>query len=291
MPAHVPPTLTTTPVDLSLRAAAVPDDPPLGEGIRRLYGSQEFSDCVLVIGARAFPIHQVMLASMSASFRQFLLWRQSDLAGDDPMHGTLVKVEAPALEGADAADQRLWLQVQGVAEEEAMLQMLEHVYLLGTGVPSWEYAPSTAEVNADVLRLATSFQLPYLQEYAARWLVHGLTTANVVERLVSCEEFGFVQLRSKIITQIIESPEGLTLVTRSPEIMRHPQILQELLLRMASRSGTPQPAQGEPAAPAPTASQPEVGAKGGRERLQEKMSEKGSNPSPVKRARKAAGGA
>jgi len=104
---------------------------------------------------------------------------------------------------------------------------------VGTGAP-WEYAPSSAEVNKDVLRLARHFGLQHLHEHAARWLAKGLTTANVVERLVTCEEFGLGLLREKIMEQLTKNPAELATVSSSTEIMKHPKILQDLLMQVAS---------------------------------------------------------
>merc|ERR1719323_2612161 len=111
--------------------------------------------------------------------------------------------------------------------------MLSYVYRVGTRA-AWEYKPSSSEVNKDVLRLARSFGLPQLHEYAARWLTKGLTTANVVSRLVICDELGLGLLREKIIEELTAHPAGLTMVSTSPEIMQHPKILQDLLIRVAS---------------------------------------------------------
>merc|ERR1712217_864294 len=87
------------------------------------------------------------------------------------------------------------------------------------------------------LRLARSFGLPHLHEFAARWLTKGLTTQNVVERLVTCEEFNLMLLREKIIEQLTANPAELTIVTSSPEIIKHPKILQDLLMQVASLCG------------------------------------------------------
>merc|ERR1712194_903872 len=97
--------------------------------------------------------------------------------------------------------------------------------------------PSSAEVNKDILRLARHFGFPHLHEFAARWLTKGLTTANVVERLVTCEEFGLGLLREKVIEQLTANPAELTVVSSSLEIMKHPRILQDLLMAVASLCG------------------------------------------------------
>merc|ERR1711920_859848 len=77
----------------------------------------------------------------------------------------------------------------------------------------------------------------HLHELAARWLTKALTTQNVVERLVTCEEFGLGLLREKIIEQLTANPAELTIVSSSPEIMKHPRILQDLLMQVACLCG------------------------------------------------------
>merc|ERR1712194_993562 len=127
---------------------------------------------------------------------------------------------------------------------ESIKLMLAWVYGVGLGT-SWEYTPSSAEVNKDMLRLARHFGFPHLHEFAARRLTKGLTTSNVVERLVTCEEFGLGLLREKIIQQLTLNPAELTVVSSSLEIMKHPRILQDLLMAVASLCGVPKPAKKE----------------------------------------------
>merc|ERR1712083_527729 len=96
-------------------------------------------------------------------------------------------------------------------------------------------------MGKDILRLARHFALPHLHEFAARWLTKGLTTANVVERLVICEEVALGLLREKIIEQLSANPAELIVVSSSPEIMKHPRILQDLLMQVASFCGVQKP--------------------------------------------------
>merc|ERR1712217_724383 len=134
---------------------------------------------------------------------------------------------------------KLELKVNVIKTSEAVQLMLDYVYQIGTGAANWEYKPSSADVNKDVLRLARHFGFSHLHEFAARWLTKGLTTANVVERLVTCEEFDLGLLREKIIQQLTLNPQELTVVSSSLEIMKHPRILQDLLLAVASLAGVP----------------------------------------------------
>jgi len=172
----------------------------------------------------------------------------------------------------------------GVQSPEAMRIMLDYVYLVGTGAP-WEYKPSSAEVNKDVLRLARNFGLDHLHEYAARWLAKGLTTSNVVERLVTCEEFGLGLLREKIIEQLGANPAELMIVSSSPAIMQHPHILQDLLVKVASCNAAATAAaiakKAAPAEPAPEAAHPAA------EKLEAKAEEVADKPADSKPQQKA----
>jgi len=162
----------------------------------------------------------------------------------------------------------LELQVQGVETSEAMNILLEYVYFVGTG-ESWEYSPSNVKVNKDVLRLAQIFALPHLHEYAARWITKGLTSSNVVERLVVCEENGLDLLRQKIMAALTANPSELAAISSCPEITQHPRILQDLLMQMTSLYAAP--------------------AVGKKEKQVEKLAEKpAEKEKPTKRARKGA---
>jgi len=169
---------------------------------------------------------------------------------------------AQVVQAPPPPSRELELQVHHVGTSEAMSILLGYVYGAGTSA-EWEYRPSTAEVNKDILRLARHFDLPHLHEHAARWLAKGLSTANVVERLVTCEEFGLGLLREKIIEQLTANPAELTIVSSSPEIMQHPRILQDLLVAVASLCGvgaggaTASPAAPSPPPPKATASEKE----------------------------------
>jgi hypothetical protein len=110
--------------------------------------------------------------------------------------------------------------------------MLDYVYVSGLGL-GWEYRPSCAEVNRDVIRLAAAFDLRFLHEQAVRWLVKDLSTSNVLERLVTCNEFDLSGLRAKIIQHLIQDADKLHVVSEGAEIVKHPQVLQDILLSVA----------------------------------------------------------
>jgi len=132
--------------------------------------------------------------------------------------------------------QILELHVKGIETSEALETLLSFVYVACTG-GRWIYTPTSDLVNKDVLRLARHFDMPRLHEHAARWLVKDLTTANVVDRLATCEEFGLRMLHDKIVEQLTANPTELTIVSCSPELTRHPRILQDILVQVAMLAG------------------------------------------------------
>jgi len=212
--------------------------------------------------------------------------------GEASPPSTAAATEAPKApeEGAKKAGgssaRHLELDVLGLNAAEGVKIMLDYMYSISTS-SSWEYAPTSVEVNRDVLRLAQHFNLPHLHEHAARWLAKGLTTSNVVSRLVICEELGLGLLRDKIIEQLTAHPAGLTMVSTSAEIMKHPKILQELLIAVASvhsSAGEKKAAEKEKEekekATSPPAKEPEV------QKEEEKEKEEEEKKKPAKAAPK-----
>jgi hypothetical protein len=139
---------------------------------------------------------------------------------------------ATAVEVDSATAKRLKLKISGISRPESVRILLSYVYQVGTG-QKWEYKPSCVEVDKDVLNLARHFELTHLHEYAARWLIDGLSTINVVERLVVCEEFSLGNLREKMMEQLAAFPDALGIVSSNPDIMKHPKIMQDLLKSVA----------------------------------------------------------
>jgi len=139
---------------------------------------------------------------------------------------------------------KIHINVNGLSSPEALHILLDYVYK-GFGGADWHYNATNAQVNKDVLRLARNFGFSHLHEHAARWLVTGLTTQNVLERLVTCEEVGLGLLREKITQRLALNPPELMLVCSSPEITKHPKILQGLLVQVASLQDKPKFEDGE----------------------------------------------
>jgi len=150
-------------------------------------------------------------------------------------HEQLVVAEANASmveASAEPPAQQLKLRVNGIASSEAVKILLSYVYQVGTGT-AWEFNPTNVDVDKDVLHLARHFQLDHLHENAARWLIGGLSTHNVVERLVICEEFQLGSLREKMLEQLAAFPDALSIVSNNSSILKHPKIMQDLLMTVA----------------------------------------------------------
>eukprot|EP00401_Gymnodinium_catenatum_P083054 CAMPEP_0117623062 /NCGR_PEP_ID=MMETSP0784-20121206/88457_1 /TAXON_ID=39447 /ORGANISM="" /LENGTH=381 /DNA_ID=CAMNT_0005427009 /DNA_START=28 /DNA_END=1169 /DNA_ORIENTATION=+ len=145
----------------------------------------------------------------------------------------------------EQAERRLELLVQGIKCPQALEILLAYVYAAGTGA-AWQYEPVTQEVNIDVLRLSRRFGFMFLHECAARWLVKGLTTENVVKRLVVCKEFELGRVRDKIVEQIASKPAVLATVSGSESIRSQPWVLQDLLVQVACAPAEAPPAEGLP---------------------------------------------
>lgn len=205
-------------------------------GLAALRESGELCDLVIRVGGQLFLAHRVVLAAASLKMTEYL----KDLETSSQDSGATVPgARLPTVE----------LQLDDVSHPEAVRAMLDSVY----GTPAKDYCPSSAEANNDVLRLARRFELPRLQEQATRWLAHGLTTVNVLERLVACDEFGLVEVRSKILEQLTANPEALFVLAQNPRMLKAPAVLQDLLVRVFSLLGCGQGTAAEAEAKVPTA--------------------------------------
>jgi len=152
---------------------------------------------------------------------------------------TLVRVASAETQFEDTTSSQskpLQLHVSGVSHGESVRITLDYIYEVGTG-GVWQYNPSTREVNKEVLHLAQKLHLRQLQEHAARWLAIGLTVENVLETLVTCEEFKLGRLREKLIEQLTAQPSKLSVLCQSPAILSHPSVLQDLLVQVSSLCG------------------------------------------------------
>jgi len=163
----------------------------------------------------SFQAHSLVLASVSPSFCVQIQQERAKCAGLD--------------------GQVITIHLHSCGKPEAVEDMLHCMY--GPFVDSREPSCQTEAANRDAIQLAVSYQIPQLQIQASRWLVNGLTTENVLERLAICEEFGLAEVRERILETILLDPIALPVLAKDPEILKAPKVLQDLLLRILTLLG------------------------------------------------------
>lgn len=94
------------------------------------------------------------------------------------------------------------------------------------------YNPSE-QVNVEVLRLASEFELPQLSELCALHLTTNVEVKNVVERIRLCEEFRLPRLREALVSSLFEDKHVLDAVARDASTLSHPALMRELLASIA----------------------------------------------------------
>lgn len=208
------PQLGSKPVSLTVKVKpGKMEESLLESSMQELYRRGEFTDVVLRCAEQSYPAHRVVLAAVSP------VLKQGFLSNPEPGPG-----------------QRSEIRLE-VANPEAVKIMLNFCYHLDS--QDWaDFNPRTQAVNRDVLLLAKQFELPDLTQQAMFWLGRDLTTANVVERLAICDEFGLVDLSEKILQQLTNNREALADVAHSPQIMNHPKLMQ---LMLQSAAGPQEP--------------------------------------------------
>lgn len=184
-----------------------------GGGLRGLLEKGEFCDVTLVAGGQSFSAHSLVLAAVSPSF-----------------HTQIQQEHAKGTRG------NVTIELNNVSHSEAVQDMLACIY--GPfGVDAKESFCKTELANRDALQLAQSYQIPQLQDQVSRWLAQSLTSQNVLGRLLLCEEFNILEVREKILEQLIADPAALPLLARHPEVTKAPKVLQDLLVRILSLLG------------------------------------------------------
>lgn len=139
---------------------------------------------------------------------------------------------APAA-APSAAPSMLEMHFPDISQPEAIRIMLAHIYGVDGGEVS-NYAPSSDEVNKDVLRLASQLQLASLKEFATHWMASGLNSSNAVPRLSTCQEFALHDLFEAAAEALASDAFALSQVTEDLDIIKHPRLLQKLLIRVAA---------------------------------------------------------
>jgi hypothetical protein len=202
-----------------------------GGGLRDLLDRKELCDIVLVVGSHSYPAHSMVLAAASPNLCQLIHAQRAQ-----GVRGFVAGLDRVALD----------IHLGSVTHPEAVQDMLDCIYGPFTDATK-EPACKTEAANRDSIMLATSFQIPLLLEQASRWLIRNLNTQNVLTRLAICEEFQLVEVREKIMEQLISDPVVLPLLARDPEITKVPKVLQDLLIRILTLLGAGSAASTSPA--------------------------------------------
>lgn len=186
------------------------DDTRMANAFRELYLRGEFVDVTLVCGGQTFQAHRAMLAAHSDIFKKGLASMPTAVHGTRPEIG-----------------------FSDIGNPDAVKVMLDYLYKVD--IACWEERNPKLlqEIAPDALRLASHFELPGLRSLAARWLLAGVTTSNVLERLAKCEEFGLEDTRIKILRHLAKDKDALSQVSSNKHLMQNPQLLQELLQQAA----------------------------------------------------------
>lgn len=226
------------PLELEVDLGPMPQDSnrnSLLRGLRSLLDRRELCDVALVAGTgQVFPAHRAVLAASSAAFRERL--PISNGRGSDGSNSK-VSAEAGALPS---------LRLDNVKNAEAIQLLLDSVYGIDEtaekSAATYSYKPSSDATNRDVILLAREFGLVGLEEQASRWLVQELSTANVLQRLQTCEEFDLREVKDKILEQIVSNMEVLHELANDPAVLAVPGVLRDLLLRVLRLLGCSAPA-------------------------------------------------
>lgn len=152
----------------------------------------------------------------------------ADAAPTEPATAAAAPAAAPS-----AAPSMLEMRFPDISQPEAIRIMLAHIYGVDGGEVS-NYAPSSDEVNKDVLRLASQLQLASLKEFATHWMASGLNSSNAVPRLSTCQEFALHDLFEAAAEALASDAFALSQVTEDLDIIKHPRLLQKLLIRVAA---------------------------------------------------------
>lgn len=177
-------------------------------GLQSVYAAREFCDVHLICRKAVFPAHRIVLVGQSSVLRS-RLEQTTELQLDDV-----------------------------VSQPEAVQLLLDFLYEI---VGDFNvYMPRSFEINADVLRLAHHLELPVLKRWATVFMSRRVTTRNFVECLALCEACGLPDVREKILARTVASSRAVAEVTADSALTSQPQLLQELLKRVATASTSPE---------------------------------------------------
>eukprot|EP00811_Abedinium_folium_P037292 NODE_9920_length_1390_cov_7.317498.p1 GENE.NODE_9920_length_1390_cov_7.317498~~NODE_9920_length_1390_cov_7.317498.p1 ORF type:complete len:256 (-),score=63.93 NODE_9920_length_1390_cov_7.317498:526-1293(-) len=193
----------------------------LAESLCALVEGGELVDIAVTCGNHSFPACSTVLAAVSPVLHDYITRARA-----------AARLQPPPLP-RDASATGLEFSLNDVCPE-AVQAMLDSIYGLSDVS---RYNPSSEEANRDALRLAHHLQLVRLHERASQWLVQDLTPANLVERLMTCEEFSLVDVRAAILERLVANPTALMALAKDPDITSLPIVLQDLLVRVLELVG------------------------------------------------------
>lgn len=213
-------------MELSVDLGPMPVDQLSGcvvdaSGFQALLDRAELCDVLLVVGDQCFPAHSLVLAATSPAFHQ-QLQQERNKGGYD------------MIEPQDRKP--VTIHMQNVSHKEAVQDMIARIYE-PLVINAEETFCRTENANRDALVLAQTYQIPQLQNQVSRWLLRDLTSHNVLERLAICEEFGLGEVREKLLELLIADPVVLHMLISSPEVIKVPRVLQDLLVRVLTSLG------------------------------------------------------
>lgn len=181
-------------------------------GLRQFLEADKHCDVTFTAHGQSFSAHRAALAAAGPGFVEYFKTMASD--------GAPAAHSGPSLAP-------LVLSHEDIAHAQAFQFMIDSIY----GKTS-EYNPSGDAVNSDVIRLAQRYQIAQLQAQASEWLLTGVTAENVLARLQACEEAGLVDVKDKLLNNLVADPELLYKVASSSEVTQAPVALQELLVKV-----------------------------------------------------------
>jgi hypothetical protein len=135
--------------------------------------------------------------------------------------------------GVDVGFRMPEIHLANISCPQAVSILLEHVYGMDGGL-SENYSVSDDATNKDVLRLASDLQIPTLKELAMQWMTKDVTSANVILRLSIAQDFALHEFFEGAAGALASDMPALREVTNDLAIVKHPDILQALLMRVAT---------------------------------------------------------
>mmetsp|Transcript_37730 Transcript_37730/g.88607 ORF Transcript_37730/g.88607 Transcript_37730/m.88607 type:complete len:264 (+) Transcript_37730:60-851(+) len=174
----------------------------LEQGLVRLRRGSQLCDVSIVSGFGRIPAHKAVLAAHSETLAKRLQDGQAELDFHQASH-------------------------------EAVDYVVRFCY---GEVKQDSFQPSTSKVNEEILKISSECGLPTLTELCAVRLSSEATTANVVQSVRLCEEFGLSKLREALVKGIVEDHVALDAVAKDPATLSHPPLMRELLASIASKA-------------------------------------------------------